>query len=477
MAERRLVPFRLAVALAVAILAVVDVQSLLQTLRSQRRLRDRVSQSTRDAIFTARPRLVSLLQPGDAEAWRGAAREALASSLGAEVEVFDPEGRRLFSFPGDAPVSHWPSPSELQPVRSGGVVTFGPVTGGGVRLLTYVAFRVADDLRILRIASPCPELAEDLRERREVVLAHALSLVILAAAAGLAFFPRGGGAPSTRGALQAYEEAMARLRERGRELTEEHAEELRRLERQIEDKEALARAGELTAGMAHEVRNGLGTIVGYARLIENEAATRGAVEAARSIREECETLETVVRRFMDFVKHETLNLAAFDLGRLLSRVVSREGRSGSGGEVTLGSVAVASIVGDEELLERAFENLVRNAREAAGRGGHVWVAGVRDGNLVAVTIADDGPGLSGGLKAVRPFATTKTGGLGLGLPMALKMVHLHGGDLVLGERAPHGLVVTVRLPCSGPSGDASGVTVRSANPAPPREDSNGGEVD
>jgi signal transduction histidine kinase len=78
------------------------------------------------------------------------------------------------------------------------------------------------------------------------------------------------------------------------------------------------RAGELTVGVVHEIRNGLGTILGYARLVQS-AGGPGA-EHAGGIVEECETLETVVRRFMEFVKDDSLRPATFDLGRMLTRV-------------------------------------------------------------------------------------------------------------------------------------------------------------
>jgi hypothetical protein len=94
--------------------------------------------------------------------------------------------------------------------------------------------------------------------------------------------------------------------------------------------------------------------------------------------------------------------------------------------------------GDEELLERAFENLVRNAREAAGTGGHVVLQASRAGEEATLTVADDGPGLSADeLGALRPFRTTKAGGLGLGLPLALKIVKLHGAATEPGP-AGHG---------------------------------------
>jgi signal transduction histidine kinase len=437
---------------AVALLAVVEVQGLVQTVRSQTRLRERVVRTTHDAIVAALPRLAAALAPGGRDAWIRAADEGLRSSLAAEAEVFDASsGSRQLARPAPAPVEHTLSPSELRGVQAGSVLTVGPIVGRSVRLLSYVWLPSGSDAVLLRLSTAVPDLVEDLRERRQLLLGHALALVLLVIAAGLALFPsRTEPSAAPPEALDAYEEAMGRLRDRGEEMTRSHAAERRRMEDEIQDKEAMARAGELTAGIAHEVRNGLATILGYARLLERGASPEETAEAALRIREECETLETVVRRFMDFVKREDLELAAFDLGRLLSRVVARESRSHPGAEVATSDLAaVGTIVGDEELLERAFENLIRNAREAAGPGGHVAIDVARAGGAVAVHIADDGPGFPAGKKP-RPFFTTKAGGLGLGLPLALKIVGLHHGAFELADRAPHGLEVTVRLPENGP---------------------------
>jgi signal transduction histidine kinase len=290
-----------------------------------------------------------------------------------------------------------------------------------------------------------PELVEDLKERRELLVGHGLVLMLLALAAGLILMPQSPAPASTRG-VEAYAEALGRLRDQGQALTQAHRVERDRLTGEMRDLEAMARAGELTAGMAHEVRNGLGTILGYARLLESAGNPPAIVEAARGIRAECETQETIVRAFMDFVRRETLQVAPFDVGRLLERVAAREQARRSGAPVELRGVADLRWSGDEELLERAFENLVRNAREAAGERGRVVVEAGADSERLRVAVSDDGPGLPPGTDVARPFVSMRPGGLGLGLPIAIKILTLHGGSVSLGPNHPRGARVEVDLP-------------------------------
>ena len=439
MAEQRSRALRVALGLAVAILALVNVQGLMQTLRSQARVRERVIRAKHDAVFTARPRLATLLRPGGTAAYAAAAQEALSASLAREFEIFDPFGRRLFSYPAVASVEHWPSSDELPGILGGALVTVGPLTGDAPRLLTYSVFQAGDLLIVARFAAPVPEVVEDLRERRELLIGHAVSLAILIVAGVLVLYPRTAETLPPR-SLDAYEEAMGWLRDRGDALAQ-----------QIREDAPMVRAGELTAGMAHEVRNGLGTIVGYARLVERGAPPAEAADAAREIRQECEALESVVKRFVEFVKVESLRLASFDLARMLARVAAREEHARPGAPVRVVAEEGMILLGDEELLERAFENLVRNAREATGPEGHVMVEVGSADERIRVVVSDDGPGLTSEARAaLRPFATTKPGGLGLGLPLVYKIVGLHHGDVLMGDRPPRGLAVTVLLRESGP---------------------------
>jgi signal transduction histidine kinase len=438
--ELRRRSLRLALGLALVVLALLEVRALLHTLRGPRRLATRVTAIVRDQVYAARPRLQLLMLPGSRTAWGQAAAEVIRSSLASEVEVFERNGNRLFAEPRVSPIIHWPGANDLHSVMNDAVLVVGPLSRGATRLLSYLACRSGDQTVVMRLSTPMPELAQDMAERRSLLAGHGLALVVLAVAGALLLLPGSESAPPGRRALSAYEAAMEHLRDHGVALEES-----------LREKDAMARAGELAAGIAHEVRNGLATILGYARLLERQGGD--AAGAAGQIRGECEVLEGVVRRFMDYVQREKLQLAPFDLGRMLERVVAREVKARPGAEVALTVSEAGSLVGDEELLERAFENLVRNAREAAGPAGRVEVVAERTAGGVSVRVTDDGPGFPDDAPPEpKPFFTRKPGGVGLGLPLAHKIVRLHGGQLQLGAGQPRGAEIQVHLPVRPVSG-------------------------
>jgi signal transduction histidine kinase len=455
MAEAPRTSLRLGVVLALAVVALFEVLSLLQGVRSARRLQARVTHDVRQQVEAVRPRLEAALARGGPAAWNATAGLALELRVATEVEVLDGQGQVILSRPSPPPVAHALRPEQREKVVQGRVLSVVAEAGPAMRALSYVGFTGGGRTLILRLATPVSDLQDELREQRQVLLGHGAALSALMLAAVLTLLPRRGQrSTAPPAALHAYEEAMGLLRDRGEEMSVRHEAERRQMEDAIHEKEALARAGELTAGIVHEVRNGLGTIVGYARLLERDESAGDPAEAARSIRAECETLETVVRRFNEFIRRERLNVSELDLARLLARVVDRELR---GREVSHGLGGLDEplwVRGDEELLERAFENLVRNAADAAGHGGargRVEVEAVAYDEQVELRINDDGPGLPPDHPGeVRPFFTTKPGGLGLGLPIARKILLLHGGVLELTDREPRGVSARVVLPVEGP---------------------------
>jgi signal transduction histidine kinase len=445
--ERRRAPVRPIVAVVLLVLGLVEIQGVAQTVRAQTRLRTRVIAALQRPVVATWSETSAALRPGGAAGWAAALRFLRPRSAASELEVMDLDsGRVLASEPQPSPVVHWLPPERRAGLIAGEVMTFGPVAGPEPRMLTYAAFPSGPGVVVLRLSSPAPELVDDLKERRGLLVAHAFVLVLLTIASALILLPeRVGPARATEGLP--YEEAMDRMRRQGEAQSHRHQEEVR-------DLEAMARAGELTAGMVHEVRNGLGTILGYSRLLEQGGDVEAVHDAALGIRGECETLELIVRRFVDFVRRETLRVEQFDAVRMLHRVIAREQARRSGAEVELRGEGVP-LAADEELLERAFENLVRNAREAAGERGHVTVEATSAGDRVVVVIADDGPGFPPGADVLRPFVSLRAGGLGLGLPTASKIVRLHGGSLRLGARAPRGARVEVDLPRTPPGPSAT----------------------
>ncbi len=447
-------PLRLGVVLALAVVALFEVLTLLQGVRSTQRLQTRVTHDIQRAVEDARGRLTTDLEERGRDGWEDVAAAARELGLASEVEVLDPRGRVLLARPTAPPVSHALGPEDRKRVEEGRVLTFIARSGSSLRALSYLGVRSGGRPLILRLATPAPDLEEEWHEQRRVLLGHGAALGALLLAALLVLLPRRRAPSATsQGALHAYEEAMELLRDRGEEMTARHEAERQRMEDALREREAFARAGELTAGIVHEVRNGLGTVVGYARLLERGESSIEPGEAARSIREECETLEVVVRRFNEFIRQERLNLADLDLARLLSRVVAREARGREGLTASfLGLEHPLFIRGDEELLERAFENLVRNAAEAACEGGgRIEIAAGGDEEQVEIRISDDGPGLSPDHPGdIRPFFTTRAGGLGLGLPLARKILLLHAGSLRLEGRPEGGVTVRVQLPLRGP---------------------------
>jgi signal transduction histidine kinase len=457
---------RSVIVVALLVAGLVNVHALVLSVDAHARFRDSAFATVRARVTGTRASLGQRIALGGMRDRDSAVRQAMADGAAETVEAFALDGQRLAALPAAGVPTQWLAEEQVTALRAGAVLV-GPEPGGqGQRLVAYALIPLPDGPIVLRFTTASPELAEDRRDWEQMFLGHAATLLVLFVVGGIVLGPRREeveAAPPR--ALVAYEEAMERLRDHGEELTVRHEAERREMEEVLRDKEALARAGELTAGIVHEVRNGLGTILGHARLIENGAPA--GVESARSIREECETLEVVIRRFVDFVKRETLTLAPLDVVAMLKRVSARESRR-PGPSVAVDAAAAGSIVADEELLERAFENVVRNARDAAGPSGRVWVTAAREAASVLITVADDGPGLSPATRsALRPFFTTKAGGLGLGLAITLKIVRLHDGELTLGDRAPRGAAVTVRLPIDGPTAGRHVTEGSVATPATP----------
>jgi PAS domain S-box-containing protein len=225
------------------------------------------------------------------------------------------------------------------------------------------------------------------------------------------------------------------------------------LEEQLRLKEALARLGELTAGLAHEFRNGLATIHGYGRLLDPQSLPDQARTCVEGIRAETIALGEVVTNFLKFARPNQLTLAPVDLRAVITRAV--EDLPGAPGATTIdGNFPI--VEGDDVLLRQAFSNLVRNSLEAcesARVAPRITVHGEVSGGDLNVVVEDNGPGLEPEAltKAFQPFATTKATGTGLGLAIVQKVIVSHNGNITVANRDGGGARFRIRLPLASAS--------------------------
>jgi len=229
------------------------------------------------------------------------------------------------------------------------------------------------------------------------------------------------------------------------------------LEEQLRLKDSLARVGELTAGIAHEFRNGLATIHGYSRLLDLETVPPAFRPYVEGIRAETEAMREVVTNFLNFARPTQLTLSPVDLRAVAQRAaedLQGEARALHGDIRVTGEFA--TVEGDDVLLRQAFSNLLRNGIEACAAAGSAPAVGIhsevdRAGGVSTLSIFDNGPGFPEGERdrVFHPFFTTKPQGTGLGLALVQKIVVTHNGRVSAGNRPGGGGQVKVVLPLTG----------------------------
>ena len=250
---------------------------------------------------------------------------------------------------------------------------------------------------------------------------------------------------------------VSETRRQAEQLRETHL-RLRQAEAEARRSERLAALGQMTAGLAHELRNPLGVIQASAETLGKEPPPEGALakELAGYISSEVQRLNTLVSRFLDFARPHNLEKHPEDIPTLVERALKAAADRWAHSEIKVErriDQGLPRIPVDAALLEQVFINLVFNAYEAMG-GEHgelrVGIEAAKSNGTpgVEVTIEDTGPGISPELQEqiFNPFFTTKPTGVGLGLSIVSKIVDDHGGSIRVQTNNGKGATFRVFLP-------------------------------
>lgn len=219
------------------------------------------------------------------------------------------------------------------------------------------------------------------------------------------------------------------------------------LREQVALKRNLESLGEMSAGLAHEFKNAIATLQGYAQLLQSLELNEKAQTATTSLLNEVRNLSSMVTAFLSFARPQPLQMDDVSLKELVKDCASelephfRELRV----ELNIDSTPVV-VRGDERMLRQAVLNLLRNAAEAIPENGTKRSVFVKVGK--EIEIRDTGSGIPAAQlpKIFIPFFTTKPKGHGIGLALTHRIITEHGGTLTAANAAEGGAVFTIRLP-------------------------------
>jgi signal transduction histidine kinase/HAMP domain-containing protein len=282
----------------------------------------------------------------------------------------------------------------------------------------------------------------------------------------LAFTVEGGGGPRFYEAqafpiVEGEEEPPptgrpTRVVEQVRDVTERH-----RLEAVARRNERLATVGEMAAGMAHEIRNPLASIVASADLLADEPARVADGDGPvllGILKTEARRINRLLTDFLSFARPRPLRLARTDLNAVVRGIADlTRTHPKNGGRVAVRTVlddGLPIVEADGDLVEQALLNIAINGLEAMPDGGALTLVTGRTHDGVEVAVVDTGVGIDEAERSriFEPFHTTKTEGTGLGLAITYRVVERHGGSIAIDGRPGTGTTIRVRLPARPPEG-------------------------
>jgi len=233
------------------------------------------------------------------------------------------------------------------------------------------------------------------------------------------------------------------------------------MRRQLLQADRMASLGQLASGVAHEINNPLGLILGYTQLLLREAPdTTSGQDDLRTIEKQTRNCKKIVEDLLNFARKSGTHLAEVKINPALEAVINVVRNQLELDNILIRThfdASLPEIAGDVEKLKQVFMNMLINARQAIGKNGNIAITtGVApDGHSVMIIFKDDGPGIAPDIldKIFDPFFTTKpTGqGTGLGLSVSYGIIEDHQGDIQVSSEVGRGAEFRIRLPIGNQS--------------------------
>ena len=217
--------------------------------------------------------------------------------------------------------------------------------------------------------------------------------------------------------------------------------EVTELREQVALKNNLESLGEMSAGLAHEFKNAIATLQGYAQLLQSLELNDKAQVAAGSLLNEVRNLSGMVTAFLNFARPQPLQLEEVSLSELV-----RDCTDELPVKFEVDVAESLFVRADERMLRLALLNLMRNAAEAIP-DGQVFVSAKNENGSVVIRVRDNGPGIAPAdlQKIFIPFFTTKAKGHGIGLALTHRIITQHGGTLSAANTPDGGAMFTIKL--------------------------------
>jgi len=247
-----------------------------------------------------------------------------------------------------------------------------------------------------------------------------------------------------------YQQASEELKESLLKL-EKTSDELKQIEGHLRAAERLSTLGELTASLAHEVRNPLGSIRGVAEILRDESHNDSHAKFIDILLKEVQRIESVVANYLSLARQKSLPKAPFDVIAVIESTLALIGP-----EIRKKSLQVVrayhpqhlQILGQEDQVRQAILNIVLNAIQASPIRGILEISAEKSDERILIKVIDEGPGLSreAAAKMFEPFFTEKTEGVGLGLAITKRIIEGHKGGIQAASGPHGGAIITLEFP-------------------------------